>query len=374
MKLHAESKIVIGFVAVVGILYGGYQFYSHKVVADLHFTPVVPGEVNMVGIDPGAGYKIIVANEMAQLVESSGDFEASDSSGGGPDSGAVKKRIPIKEMLGVFRGDSKSLGDFVSSMNEMKENEKWPTTWVIWKSEDVNKAFAGDASLKKKLEQDLNVKLDGTPLSTLRPASMENGIILDYPITLDVDIQGKLTPVTGRLRQPYKPKLLQVVSDRLAEKVPTPQMMAGYYSEEATKLIEDPSKRENIKAGIDKYIAPVNVEKLKAGPERVLKSATVVVNEHQITGSEYKAYEAGGDKFCDMTINLTDEGQKRLWKYSIDRVPSNLMLIVDGVAIAAPRIVRPLTESELTIRRMPDEVLVKDAVSRLNKATNSPHG
>jgi hypothetical protein len=190
-----------------------------------------------------------------------------------------------------------------------------------------------------------------------------------------VSINGQVKTVVGRVREPYKPRLLAKVEDQIADKQVTPEMMAGYYAEAAREVINRPSVKENVRASIESFISPETAKGLRAAPERVLKSAEVVVNEHQVKEASYRSYDAGnGKKFSDMTVELTDEGQKRLWKYSVNRVGSQLLLIVDGVAIAAPRIERALTESELTIKRMGDEVLARDAVERLNKATKGANG
>jgi hypothetical protein len=69
----------------------------------------------------------------------------------------------------------------------------------------------------------------------------------------------------------------------------------------------------------------------------------------------------------DLTVKLTPEGRDRLWQYSRGRVNSQLLLIVNGIAIAAPRIQHELAQGELTITQMPDEVLVRDAVEIINE-------
>jgi hypothetical protein len=370
--LRSSTKIVVGFVALAALMYFGYQLYAKQTVASLHFDPVVPGEVNLVGIDPGAGYQIIVANDIAQLVEASTNFEGdSAASGNGPESGAIKKRLPIKEMLGVLRGDPKDLGDFVAIMNDLRENEKWPTVYIVWQAEDIQKALAGDKTLEAKLVRDLNVKLDGTPLAQLRPSALENGIIIDFPVSLHVNMQGQQKEVVGRIRQPYKPTVLKIVEEQIADKQVTPEMMAGYYGEAAKDLMSHPEKRENVRTSLENFISKANADRLREAPERILQNATVVANEHQIKRATTQTYDAGNKKLTDLTIELTDEGRQRLWKYSVDKVGSDLLLIVQGVAVAAPRIERALTEQELTIKRMPDPVLAQDTADRLNAATKS---
>jgi preprotein translocase subunit SecD len=69
----------------------------------------------------------------------------------------------------------------------------------------------------------------------------------------------------------------------------------------------------------------------------------------------------------DLTINMTEEGRRRLWQYSKSRVGTQLLLIADGIAIAAPRIQHELAQGNLTITQMRDEVLLRDATDMLNK-------
>ncbi len=76
----------------------------------------------------------------------------------------------------------------------------------------------------------------------------------------------------------------------------------------------------------------------------------------------------------DLTIEMTDEGRRRLWQYSEDKIGTQLLLIVDGVAIAAPKISHELAQGELTITQMADEGLVKeDTVNAINKGKKGFH-
>ena len=126
-----------------------------------HFSPVAPGRVNLVGINPGAGYQIIIANDVAQLIVSQGGFGAKETEAGGATEGSIKKRVPMREMLGVLRGDGSKLGPFVMKMNDQDKEDEWPPIRVDWTKADLDKAIAGDPKLKAKLEHDLNVHLDG---------------------------------------------------------------------------------------------------------------------------------------------------------------------------------------------------------------------
>lgn len=368
-KTRSSEKIAIGFVAIVAVGYFGWGFVSDKLANAKHYDAVVPGTINLVGLDPGIGYQIVVANQVAQLVKRDKDFNSHDSGGAdaGATSGSIKSRIPIADMIGSLRGDPKAIGAFVMRMNSIIENDEWPSQHIVWKAEDIQKALDGDATLAPKLEHDLNMKLDGMPLAKFSVASVSNGIIVDQPVTLKVSMNGKPTLKTGRVEQPYKPHFIRDVEKRFEGNAKlTPTVMAGYYTEEAHKLMDRPQAREDIRKTLGEMVSKASADRLAEEPERVLRSAFVIVNEKQITKASYQKYLTGdGKTMCDLSIDLDDEGRMRLWQYSHDRVGTQILLVADGVAIAAPRILQELRQGELRITQMPDEVLVRDAVETI---------
>jgi hypothetical protein len=367
MKIRSSTKIGVGFALLAILSVSGYRFYMERSIANEHFNPAIPGDVNLVGIDTGAGYKIIVANQMAQLVQVSGDFGAKETESAGATEGAIKKRIPIREMLSVLRGDPKAVGPFVMAMNDMSENDLPPVA-PVWKAEDLRKALAGDKALEAKLVRDLNMKLDGTPLSQLRIASLENGIVVDSPVEVTVNLAGQVKKVEGRVREAYRPRLMKAVEARYADKANlTREMQAGFYQEEAAKQMGAGGNREDVRRSIESIISPSQAKGRAGTAERVLRSATVVVNETHITEASSREYDTSDGKRYDVTVRLTDEGRRRLWKHSHDKVGTQLLLISDGVAIDAPRISHELAQGELTITQMRDRVLVEDAVRMLTK-------
>ncbi|MGV3617585.1 MAG: SecDF P1 head subdomain-containing protein [Fimbriimonas sp.] len=367
MKTRSSTKIVVGFALLTALGYTGYHLAMRQAIASARFDPVIPGDVNLVGVDAGAGYKVIVANQMAQLVQASDEFGGKESSEGGATEGAIKKRIPIREMLAVLRGDSEAVGTFVMTMNDMSENDLPPVA-PVWKAEDLRKALDGDATLEAKLVRDLNMKLDGTPLTQLRIASLENGIVIDSPVFVTVNLKGKLTKVEGRVKEAYRPRLLKAVEVRYAEKSNlTREMQAGFYQEEAAQVLQGKADKENIRKSIESVISTRLASDRVRAAERVLKSATVVVNDSHITEAASREYDTSDGKRYDLTIRMSDEGSRRLWKYSSDKVGTQILLISDGVAIDAPRISHELRQGELTITQMRDRVLVEDAVRMLKK-------
>jgi hypothetical protein len=367
MKLRSSTKIAIGFGLVTALLLGGYRLYSTQSIKGAKFDPVLPGRVNVVGIDPGAGYSIIVSNQVAKLVQSEGEFQSTDSGAEGSTSGSIKKHIPIREMLGAFNGEPRAIGEFVRIMNDIKQDENWPTNPAIWTSEDLERAMAGDKVLLTKLERDINMKLDGTPLRTIRPAALYNGILVDFPIPLTIRDANGERQVVGRMQLPYRPKLLRSVDQTLATKQADTNMIIGTYAEQARKEIDDPSSRENVQASIRRLYSKDSQRSLSEAPERVLRGAQVLINEKHITGAEMKEVELGDEKRYDIRLTVTDEGRRRLWKYSLDRVGSHVLLIVNGVAVAAPKINHELSQSELTIGGLEDMVLVRESVEQLKQ-------
>lgn len=375
-RLRASTKIVIGFAALSLGSYFGYQVYADRAVMGLKFTELAPGSVNLVGIATDRGYQIRVANQMAQLVEGiTTDFSGAGRSG---DENAVegtgKRRIPIKEMLGALRGDLKALGQFVAIINEKQENENWPPERVYWEAADLRKALDGDAELVKKLEYDLNVKLDGTPLPTLRIRSLENGIIVRTPVPIRVRVAGEEKVLEAMVEEPYLPKLMGNVQRRYENKPNASQTdQIGYYLTESQALLKDPKGKENVRASLETFLSEARAKELAVRPEQILASAKVVVNENLIDDASYSSFDApNGGKLHNLKIHLNDEGRKRLWQYSRTKVGTQLLLIVDGVAIAAPRISHDLAQSELTITQLPDEVLVREAVQGIQNKQNQP--
>ena len=367
-KLRSSTKILIAGLVVAAGLYYGTRAYSDYANDREHFVAVAPGRVNLVGITPGAGYRIITANDVAQLVETQGGFGGKESDSGGATEGAIKKRVPIKELLGVLRGDGKALGDFVMKMNGINENdESWPSTRILWTSAEIEKAIAGDPTTKARLERALNVRLDGTPIVPLNRNSLENGIVVVEPIELSINVDGKPTVVRGDIMEPFKPSLIRATEAHYQDKANlNDATIAGYYAEEAGKALQGPTKRENVAQSLRNMYSKAAMEARLETPRRMLANATVVLNERFVTDARYKTYKANdGKSYNDLTVDRNDEGRRRLWKFSKNRVGSQLLLIADNVAIASPRIEHELALSELTITQMPDEVLVREAVEAI---------
>jgi len=368
-RMRSSTKIAIGFVVLVFGCWGGYRLWSNVMVGRIHYPPIQPKLVNLIAINPGAGYRILVANGIAQLAEIAGgsEFHAPDQERESDRADVVgAKKIPIRELLQSLQGNEKALSTFVMKLNEIKEDDV-PAEAPVWPAADIEKAVEGDPDLKRRLEQDLNMGLDGTPPPHVRESAVVTRLVIDLPVPIRLDDKGERT-VVAHVLQPYRPNLIEQVENSIAERFDTDSARPGVYRDKIIELQNDPKRKEKVGASLLARIAPSRVANLALKPERVLQKAEVIVNEDQITSASFRTYKTGEKReLSDLTISLTDEGRDRLWKYSHKRPGFQLMLVVDGVAIAAPRISHELSQSVVTIRQLPDESLVREAVDLMNK-------
>jgi hypothetical protein len=358
-------------VAVVGLSLFGLRAYSDWRVGSLKFDAIQPGEVNILGVDTSAGYRVVVANGIAQLLEV--DDAGFGGRGGdtGPTDGAIKKRIPIREMLRSLQGNEEALSDFVMVLNDIK-TDRLPPEPVYWKAAELEQALSGaDPGLERRLVADLNINLDGSPIDRVSVPALEKGIVIQAPVLVNVSVSGEKRQLTGTVLQEYRPRFTQAVHAHYREKLEvTSDMIRGYYLQEARGLVENPAEQEDVRKSILSRIDSGRLQQFARRPEQVLGSIRVLVNERFITDGSYRSYNASTGRLHDLMVGLTPEGRDRLWQYSKGRINHQLLLIVNGIAIAAPRIQHELAQNELSITQMPDEVLVREAVDLINQRKN----
>lgn len=366
MKFSGSLKFVLTVVGIILVIWFGWKGYTSYRLRNVVLSPIKPGRVNVIAISPYAGYKIIVANQIAYLAKSENTEEGSEMAAGN-DSIANASRLPLRELIQTLQGDETALGPLLMRLND------WPDTDTairtpVWKKEDIELALIGDQKLKSKLEKDLNVTLQGRPLDTINVSTIIEGIMIDSPVPVKVFIDGKETTLVGRVREHYQPRFCVEVEERLDEKFnPPDSYIAGVYKEIADRYALDGGV-EVISESLKKRIATPRLDVLVAPVNRVLKNTVVLLNEGHITSAEYRTYDISQNrKTNDITLGLTEDGQMRLWKYSHDHNGFQLLFIVDSIAIAAPKVTSELPENIATIRRVPSKELVDDAVNLLNE-------
>ncbi|MBX3118038.1 MAG: hypothetical protein KF784_03165 [Fimbriimonadaceae bacterium] len=366
-KIRPATKIAIGFVVIVVALFFGYRSYNVWRVSGLSFEPIAPARVNLVGVDTGVGYHIVVANNMAQLVRGANpgmkhdtDYNAESSA-----QDAEKKRVPMRELLESLQGNEKSLSRFVMVMNDLNEGELPPQP-AIWKAEDIRKALDGDAELIAKLQHDLNVKLDGTPMDTMTVKAVEEGIVIDAPVVVNVQVGNTKKAITARILQSYTPTFIQNVQRRYQGKNYTVDQIVGYYSAMAKDILEARTPKENVRGSLEANISEARSKALAERPELILSSANVIINEKLISDARMTERKlSDGRTVYDIDLDLTEEGRMRLWQYSLNRVGAQLLFIWDGNAIAAPAVQHELSQTTVTVKGVGDYRLAKATVDTL---------
>jgi hypothetical protein len=368
MRLQGSHKFIISVLAVIALVWVGYNGYASLRLRGVKLDVVEPGRVNILAVRPAAGYRIIVANQVAYLAEVEGDFAAGDMD---PDSEDVstKSRLPLRELLETLQGDEKALGVLVMRLNDWNDVD-FASGTNVWRAEDLQKALDGDKELVAKLEGDLNVDLNGVPLGTINTKSILEGIIVDVPVRLDVTVGGKTKTLVGRAQELYQPQFCLSLEARMRDLVPSADntsFITGVYRELAEPIIAA-GTGENVRVSLTNRISQTRLDELAWKPRQVLDNTVVLLNESHLTSASYDSYEVGqGREACDVSIGLTDPGRMRLWKYSHDNKGFQLMFIVDSVALAAPKITTDLAESTVKIRRVPSKDLTADAVALINE-------
>lgn len=364
MKIRSGIKVAVIGLGFFGLAWLGARLYSISQLKDFELKPITPGMISLVAVDPGKNYRILVANQVAQLVEVTGSMEEMRAD---PDN-KTAKRLPIRELMQSLQGDTVALGRLIMSLNDMREGEL-PVIQVVWTKEDLEKAFAGDRALRAKLESDLHISLDGTPPDSVRLRVLNNPIVLDYPVEVEVQVGDEIKKLVGRVREPFQSQMAQAVWGKIQERFnPRAEEIAGIYEEVARPYVNGTTPKQDIEAAIKSRLHPNNAKYLAEKPQRILTSAFVLLNEEFITGASIrKEKRTNGEVVSDVTVRLTNEGRMRLWKYSFDNKGFQLLLIVDGVAVAAPRISTELAQNEVTITQVPNEDLAQDAVDLMNQ-------
>jgi preprotein translocase subunit SecD len=87
-----------------------------------------------------------------------------------------------------------------------------------------------------------------------------------------------------------------------------------------------------------------------------------------MTDAELKRLEASnGARSYNLDVELDQEGRDRLWLYSRGKVGTQLLLVLRGIAVAAPRIDHELSERRVTITQLEDEGIAEETLNAIKK-------
>ena len=348
----------------------------------MKFSPPAPGSVSLMALSPKSGYRIKIIDQIARLTAAgNGSFQASSENLGlGGGSGNDKQpSLPLNDLMGTLRGDPDSATRFVMSLNSLTAEQMdnnandpeggWPTVRIRWTADQIKQALGGNQALQKKLVNDLNMNLDGTPLAQVNYQSIESGIIVETPGTLKVVVNGKPLQIPVVVSRPYRPSMILSVM-RDVDAHPSQNFSSdkrlGTYIQYAKATLAGKVQKENIAEALTKLIAPSGIEKYLSSAENVIDAATVVISNKQIKGASESVSSESGHPIYTLNLNLTPNGRLRLWKYSHFHHGNQLLLVSHGVAIAAPIIRTDLFSSQVTIGEMKDKNLVDDAIASIN--------
>lgn len=381
-RLRGASKIAFWFVIIFGGGYLGWVYGVGAYLGSLNYSPPVPGSVSLLSLSPASGYRIKIIDRVAQLQPfEAGSFEATSSNlglGGGSDGDSRKPSLPLNELIGTLRGDSQSATQFVMALNRLTPEQMdnsdnpeagWPTVRIPWTAEQIQKALSGDATLQKKLINNLNMNLDGTPLDQVNYQSLESGIIVETPSVLNVTINGVAKKIPVVISRPYRPDMIinvmKTVDSHPSQNF-TSDKRLGTYIQFAKVVLAGKAKKEDIRKTLGFLIDPKGLQKYLAPAEQVIDATTVVISNQQIKGATQEQTSVSGDPVYSLELNLTPEGRMRLWKYSHTHHGDQLLLVSHGIAIAAPIIRSDLFTSQISIGEMKDKNLMDDAIASIN--------
>lgn len=348
---------------VVGLAVGGNFIYTKTKLASVELNPIPKGRLMLMAIRPEAGVKVVVANRMAQIVEASAEFHGEEGDNGdGATSGAIKKRIPVKELIALLNGESDAVDSFISRMREKDEGTESANP-PDWTEADVKAALAGDAVKRAKLEADLNCKIDGTPLPAINVRSFFDGIRVHVPIVLNVP-NAKGNTVSGTEAVYYRPRFMLQFYKFMEQKFYDKSNLQTYYT---NFLKTYPDKYQPI----EESLVPA-MQRVATGEEikqitRIASNAIILANDSMITGAEMFEVKEGDSVSYNLKIILTKEAKDRLWKYSSEG-GETILVVADGVPIAAASIGTELASQELLIRQISDKSLLEDAVKLVQKS------
>jgi hypothetical protein len=201
-----------------------------------------------------------------------------------------------------------------------------------------------------------------------------NGITIDLSVPVKVSVRGVQQTLVAHVKIPYRVQFTRDVEKNIYAKVksltPTNEEIKGYYLEEAKVLVDKPQERESLAKALGALIDPTIVKGYAEAAEKVLGNTKVVLNEQFVRDAHKEEVPTdSGKTVYDLVLDLTDEGRDRLWQYSRHRSGTQLLLIVNGVAIAAPVVRHELAQKQVTITQMIDPDLVDDAVNTIKQAS-----
>ncbi len=352
--MRTSTKIALGFVLVAAGLWTGYQLYSSSRSGAIKWVDLQPGRLNLLGISEHSNFYPIHSNKLVYLVEG---VVKSESKADG-------RKIPLHDVLETLQGNTEALSKLSNFIFKI-DPDKFPHKAVIWTFPQVQKALNGDQQLSAQLENDLNIKLDGTPLPHIKQKAFENGILIQTPITVAVPaLKGQ--QLKGYILEPYRPLFAKHLERRLQKCI---QINPKTLQENYHAILRSPSKQENVMQSLQHYVSSKRIQNNSKLVERFLQNFKIILTEKFILSANNihdKAYQSS--RYSYLKLKLSNEGYMRLWKYTRDHKDAKLLLTFDGVGVASPELKGELLHPEITLTSLPNQKLTATIISMIQQA------
>jgi hypothetical protein len=250
-------------------------------------------------------------------------------------------------------------------MNDIKEADL-PPVRVNWAATDILKALDGDKALAEKLQSDLGVDLQGRPLPRLKTSSLANGIVVQIPVEVTVPIAGAPRKMTAHIEQPFQSRFSMEVDKLLQElNLRGASDEAAYKAAILQRASELPAEGnyQDVAASLRTVADIQNAKRYVPAVDRVLTNAFVILNDSFIEDADYtEETDEENQAYYSLHLTLNEEGRRRLWQYSLRNRGHQLLVIVDGIAVAAPLIRNDLRDSTVDVTRLQELSLVEDTI------------
>ena len=373
-KSRTGVWFAVAVAAVLGLWFGGNELYTRLVIMRRELPRLEPGEVSLIGLKV-PGYHIVVSNGVARL--SVGDPSTFGKPDIAPDA-STGTTIPMRGLIGTLRFDEEDAVELVTALNDIKY-DLLPLEDRIWTKERIDKALAAPGPEREELEYELATALDGGGIERLNWDRLTTGIWLEVPVPLAVPAPGGTREVVAKVLIPYKTRLagaayrhFQTLLERggLGEDLtPTPGTISGVYNQ---ALDEAERGREDVAASLRGRFSEESTSQLAEPVLKVLNEVEVLVTEQTISDADLKAVarEDGKGDMYSITLETTGDSRDRLWQYTYRRPGAQLLLVSNGIAIAAPVVRQQIKYSTVEITGISEKKLAEEALRFSEAALN----
>jgi hypothetical protein len=358
----------------LGFWFGGNELYTRLVILPRQHPRLEPGSVSLIGMKV-PGYRIVVSNGVARLsIGEPSTFARPEEMGS--DTG---KPIPIKGLMGTLRFEPESAAELILAMNEI-EYDIQPLPDRVWTHGRVKSALASPSAERDQLEYDLATNLSGGGIERVSWDRLTTGIWLEVPVPLSIPAAEGTKQLIAKVLVPYKTRLAIAAENYFKRQVergglsanlrPTPGTVAGVYDQ----ALKDVGGQEDVAETLADRFDPSYAASLAEPVLKIVREVEVLVTESTIKGAHLEAAprDDGKGDFYTIEIETDETSRDRMWQYTYRRPGSQLLLVSNGVAIAAPVVRHEIKFSTVEISGITERRLAEEALQFIKEAAGPP--